>query len=137
MLIFLVLYPIIHNKSLNLSVLASAKVGTLFDELGAGMDFSFSNLRKASRKKIEYYIELDAMTKLVGYNALLQGGLFTDNNPYVLTYNQITPVVFLANITIGISWYGVGLSIGHNYLSREFDTGTNHNYANIKLSYQF
>lgn len=134
---FLVSYPIIHNESLNLSVLASARVGTLFDDLGAGMNFSFSNFRKANREKVRYYVALDAMTELVGYNALLQGGLFTENDPYVLTYNQITPIVFKANMTIGISWYGVGLSIGHNYLSREFDSGTNHNYSSVKLSYQF
>lgn len=134
---FLVSYPIIHNKTLNLSILASARLGTLFDELGAGMNFSFGNTRKSDIKKLKYYLTLDATTKLVGYNALLQGGLFTENDPYVLSYSQITPFVFSANMSIGVSWYGVGLSIGHNFLSREFDSGTNHNYASIKLAYQF
>ncbi|PLX14625.1 MAG: hypothetical protein C0598_00805 [Marinilabiliales bacterium] len=77
------------------------------------------------------------MTKLVGYNALLQGGMFSKNNPYILSFSQITPVVFLAKINFGIIWHGVGLSVSHNYLSREFDSGTNHNYASIKLFYLF
>ena len=55
----------------------------------------------------------------------------------VLTYSEITPIVFSANMTIGISWYGVALSVGHNFLTKEFDSGTNHNYASIKMAFQF
>ena len=134
---FMVSYPIYHGKSMNFSALGSVRAGTLFDDISAGFNFSFGNYRDSDRKKFKYSISLDALSKLVGYNALLQGGIFASNDPYVLTYSEITPIVFSVNMTIGVSWYGVVLSVGHNFLTKEFDSGINHNYASIKLAYQF
>ncbi|PLX14624.1 MAG: hypothetical protein C0598_00800, partial [Marinilabiliales bacterium] len=52
----LVSYPIHSNESLSLSIMASARIGTLYDDLGAGINFSFNNNSKANMNKLRYFI---------------------------------------------------------------------------------
>jgi hypothetical protein len=71
------------------------------------------------------------------YNATLQGDLFSANDPYVLSYKELTKIVFQSELIVGCFWQNLALSYSHNFLTKEFNTGTNHDYAGIKLAVSF
>jgi|TARA_B100000315_G_C14511777_1_gene557310 hypothetical protein len=141
-------YPLIYKSSYKIATTGSVHAGTLFDDIGVGLNFAAGkdqfvkkNLsigsRKASNKKLKIYFSGDAFLKLVLYNATLQGGLFSNNDPYVLKYSEISKLVFSANATLGLLWKGIALSYTHYFLTKEFDMGTNHNYGSFTLSIYF
>ncbi len=145
---FLVNYPFVYTSSFKLSSIGSIRAGTLFDDIGVGVNiaagkdqFVKKNLsegsRKVSNKKLKVYFSGDAFLKLVLYNATLQGGIFSRNDPYVLNYAEISKLVFSANATLGLLWHGVSLSYAHNFLTQEFNTGINHNYGSFTLKIYF
>lgn len=145
---FLVNYPMVYTSSFKLATVGSIRAGTLFDDIGVGLNiatgkdqFLIKNLlagsRKPSNKKLKIYFSGDAFLKLVLYNATLQGGIFSHNDPYVLKYAEVSKLVFSANATLGLLWHGISLSYAHNFLTQEFITGTNHNYGSFALSVYF
>lgn len=145
---FFVNYPLVYKPSYKFSTTGCIRGGTLFDDVGIGLNFGAGKnqfelnsdpkiSRKVRNKKLKFFLNTDAFLKLVLYNATLQGGIFSNNDPYVLNYSEITPLVFSASATLGLLWYGVSLSYTHNFLTKEFDMGTNHNYASTTLTIYF
>ena len=145
---FFVNYPLIYKSSCKFASTGRVRVGTLFDDIGIGLNFAAGKdqfkqkgasvvSRKERNKKLKFFFNSDAFLKLVLYNATLQGGVFSNNDPYVLVYSEISSFVFSANATLGLFWHGVSLSYTHNFLTKEFDMGTNHNYASFMLAVYF
>ena len=145
---FFVNYPLIYTPSCKLATTGRIRGGTLFDDIGIGLNFAAGKnqfelkgdpkVSKIERnKKLKFFFSTDAFLKLVLYNATLQGGIFSNNDPYVLVYSEISTFVFSANATFGLLWHGVSLSYTHNFLTKEFDIGTNHNYASFMLTVYF
>ncbi len=143
---FTVFYPILKKSKIIIAPNGTIRAGTLYDDLSMGLTFAFgsnsdklyiNNTLPAKSRKIKFFIVTDVNLKYVIYNATLQGGLFSRNDPYVIKYSQLTPIVFSANVILGINWHGISLSLGHNFLTREFATGTSHNYASILLGFKF
>ncbi len=138
----LVKYPVVLNPILTVAPIGIIRVGTLFDDVATGLNVmlnnrNFKSLSEDHKKKFSVFFSTDATLKFVAYNATLQGGLFLKSSQYLLAYSEVTPLVFSLNTTIGVRWYGILLSYGHNYLTREFYSGDSHNYSNIKLGFNF
>ncbi len=145
---FFVNYPLFYNSSSKFGFTGGFRGGTLFDDIGVGVNaalgknqFFNSSLKEelgsVTSKKPIFFLNTDAYFKLVLYNATLQGGLFSTNDPYVLTYHEISPLVFSVNATVGILWNGVSLSFGYNFLTREFKAGSSHSYGSAILKIYF
>lgn len=145
---FFVNYPFIYKPTYKFGIIGGARVGTLNNDFGCGLNFSFGKDRftkklltdeaiKSKKRKVRFFLNMDSYLKLVLFNATLQGGLFSQNQEYVVKQEEISPLVFSANFEIGVLWQGVSLNIEHNFLTKEFDSGDTHNYASIKLMYYF
>ena len=141
-------YPLYYNSSSIFGFTGGLRAGTLFDDLGIGVNAAFgknqflSNTssivpRSDSHRKPTIFFSADTYVKLVFYNATLQGGLFSSNDPYVLTYKEISKMVFTVNATVGIIWRGVSLSYGYNLLTRELKAGLSHSYGSAMLKIYF
>jgi len=141
-------YPLLFDRSWEIGITGGMRGGTLYDDLGIGVNFGlgknlfrfieshgFSGSR--ANKYPKFYLKGDAFLKLVLYNATLQGGLFSTNDPYQLNYSEISPLVFSTNITAGFLWYGVSFSYGFNFLTREIKAGSIHKYGSLNLSVYF
>jgi len=145
---FSVNYPFIYKPSYKFGIIGVGRLGTINDDLGCGLNFSFGNNRftkelisdetiKSKRKKVRFFLNTDSFLKLVLFNATLQGGLFSQNQEYIIKQEDMSLLVFSANMEIGILWQGVSLSCEHNFITKEFESGDYHNYASIKLMYYF
>jgi len=138
-------YPLVYQPSLRLAADATINAGSLYDDVGLGINLAtakhqfkpLANKETRSSTQLIPFLEAFAHLKLVGYNATLQGGWFSSGNVYTLTFEEITPLVFSAGATIGLQWHRVSLSYSHHYLTREFDSGTDHQYGSFRLFVYF
>ncbi len=136
--------PVLLTPSFKIAATGEVRAGTLFDDISIGGAIFYSkNLfdqdgaGKSNNRKPLMFSSLNTYTRYVLYNATLQGGVFSKNNPYVLSYEEISKLVFFIDVTIGCAWRNMSLSYTHNFLTKEFEKGTNHNYAGIKLAISF
>ena len=121
--------------------LIAIRVGTLFDDINAGLGLQLGNGEKyqqrSSRKKPRPYLNANATVKGVAYNATMQGGFLSPYNTHVINAKNIERVVFSANTTFGVLWQGVSIDYTHNFLTKEFKAGSSHQYGSFKLTIFF
>ena len=86
------------------------------------------------RNKTQAYLYVYPQIDLVGYDATLQGGLFTANSPYTISSRDITRTVFRCDGGVRAGYRGIWLSAYVRYLTREFDTGREHATAGLELA---
>lgn len=140
--------PLVYLSSFAISGAGQARIGTLFDDLSVGINmaagknlFNANAVKQLSKPSTSMrftpYVNINTCIKWVGYNATMQGGLFSPNDAYVLTYREITPWVFTASAQVGFIWKKVSLSYAHCYLTKEFDLGSDHQYGSFELKMYF
>ncbi|MBC7888118.1 MAG: lipid A deacylase LpxR family protein [Ferruginibacter sp.] len=125
-----------------LNATAAASIGTFTDKLSAGFNFMAGNFNdpydlKPKRKKIQYYLYGQARTNIIGYDATLQGGLFTHNNPYTIASADITRVTLQADAGVVINFRKTWLSYSQSFLTKEFKPGRYHRWGGISLGVAF
>lgn len=121
--------PFIRNGIIRISGDGAARVGTLNDDLEAGINIT---LKSNPSKKFGIWLQLYGGSRFVVYNATLQGGFFNDDC-YNLSWEEITPLILIANAELGLRFRGMNLSYMHYYLTKEFDYGIDHNYGSFRL----
>jgi hypothetical protein len=145
---FMLAYPVFLRKYFKLSAIGAVRAGTLFDDLNAGVNLQAGNNRivtiskdkkqdRPSGKKLIPYLTSDVSVRLVGYNATLQGGVFSGFNHHVISSKGLTRVILFSNTTLGLLWRGVSLDYTHSFLTKEFDEGISHQYGSFKLTVFF
>jgi hypothetical protein len=125
-----------------LSAAGLARIGTFSIKTGIGgvliagwFDNPFRPVRE--RRKLSAYVYAHPQFDFVGYDATLQGGLFTDNSPYTIRGEQIARLVYRFEGGVRVGYGGLLVSIYSHYLSNEFDTGLSHGLGGIQLAYAF
>ncbi len=140
--------PLVYLPSFAISSTGKARLGTLFDDVSAGLTLvagqqlfntkaTQQHQKSSANKRFTPYINIDTYIKWVGYNATMQGGLFSPNDAYVLTYKEITPWVWSASTQVGFIWKKISLSYAHCYLTKEFNLGSDHQYGSFELKVYF
>ena len=139
-------YTILVQKALiskeYFSLLAGTDViaGTLYNKAGAGFQFQagkaepvFGLAENGHWQTIEYYFFGGINVGVVAYNALLQGGLFNQNNIFTLSSTEIQRVVGNAEAGIRFRYKGLGIELAQHYLSPEFKGCLWHKWGRISL----
>ncbi len=125
-------YPLYSNKFIRFSGEGTLRAGTLNDDVETGVNLIIGNHNLTRKRKFGCWFRIYGAGKFVMYNATLQGGFFS-NNEHDLSWKQITPVVFMGNAELGVFYKGISLQYTHQYLSKEFDAGIDHNYGSFLL----
>ncbi|HCV81067.1 MULTISPECIES: lipid A deacylase LpxR family protein [Zunongwangia] len=114
------------------------RFGTLFTDLNLGASATLglvkSPLKENSRNsKFQIYLFCKGVTNLVGYNSLLQGGIFNRNSPYTISTSDI-------NRLTAQYYYGLVIKSGLFYIeyyqtsmSREFKSGDPEDWGGFKI----
>jgi hypothetical protein len=132
-------------KKENISLLAGTEIqaGTLYTNAGVSLEFQAGKFEpvfglSANEKwpAVQYYFFARTEVDLVAYNALLQGGMFNNNNIYTLKANQISQVVGNAEAGIHARYRGIGIELSQNYLSPEYKGGLWHKWGKISLLFK-
>lgn len=127
---------------------ASAKIGTVYNKLGAGLDIRFGKFDRfidnpllkrgtASDSEFKYWFFTKVKGNIVAYDATLQGGMFNDENQYVVGNNLMNTFVFKASAGIAIYYKSFGLEFENFYLSPEFKGAYDFRYGRVNLIYGF
>lgn len=104
----------------------------------------FDNLGVASRpargpgwQRVQLYAEGQVETRLIGYDATLQGGLLRRDNPYELPAGTLKRGVLQATGTLGAGYAGLRLTVSAVQLSPEFRRARRHRWAQLGLLVAF
>ncbi len=120
---------------------AEARIGTLNTRLSTGINFMAGvfnkryDLVKNEKRKPEVYLYGQGRANLIGYDASLQGGLFSRNDPYSIAASDITRVNFQADAGIIVNFKKLYLSYTQSLLTKEFRTGKYHRWGGISLGF--
>ncbi len=129
------IFPII--KWFEASGVASAQLGVPFTNIGLGFktrigvfDFLPSEFEFCSSNKWQLFLTLSARSSLVGYNATLQGGLFSKS---IYTIADINRFVGYATAGITARYKGFELEYVQHFNTPEFAKASSHSWAYLLI----
>jgi lipid A 3-O-deacylase len=150
---------LVWTKYMEMSSVYQFNVGTIYDDFGIGARLrlgiykshydkylGFINKKDRNRtvksffKGIQVYGFFNPVAKFVLYNALLQGGVINNINQtpeHRLSENRISRIIVDGNYGITIVTGRFSIQFIQYFKSREFDSGFNHRYGNILLTYSW
>lgn len=127
----------------------TARLGTLYTDVGLGFNFRFGifspyfnnlgNEKNASTRKNDFKIYAVAKLngRLVAYNATLQGGLTNSGNVYELPDKDISRTVADLSAGIVMAYKRVTLEYTKVYITPEFRGGVDHGWGKCLISVCF
>jgi len=136
----------------DLNAFAEAQLGTLYDNMGAGMRlrtghlnpyFSMPGLAMTGSAEgkdalnLQFGFLAGTKVRFVGYDATLQGGLFNPNNKYTIPASDVERIVLQANAGVYFAFRQLSLTYEHFYITPEFRKGRHHQWGHINIMYCF
>lgn len=123
------------GNSLDLAPTLRGRLGNIFTDLGVGLTARAGRLNILPQQPALYgFLRADA--RAVGYNATLQGGLFSNNNPHT-----VDPKRIVGEVEAGLVWIGqtFGARLGLVRRSNEIrdlpDSAGAQNFLRLQFSY--
>lgn len=86
------------DTAIDITPVLNARFGNIFTDAGAGLHVRAGQLNRLPSQSA-FHAFLRAEVRAVGYNATLQGGYFSKNNPHT-----VDPKRFVGNAQAGIAW---------------------------------
>jgi lipid A 3-O-deacylase len=140
-------YDISHEKELYrikdffaLNSNAKLRLGTLNTNLCGGLTTTFGKLNSAfispkNKNDFKIYGYWQGLITAVGYDASLQGGLFNQKSPYVISNQNIERLTFQQNFGLVLHYKTMYLEYSRSHLSKEFETGRTHKWGGIRIGF--
>ncbi len=129
------------DNILMLNATATAILGTVNDKISTGVNFIAGHFNDpygtTGKKSWQYYFYGQSRVHLVGYDAMMQGGLFNRKSPYTIAAGDISRLGFQADAGIVVNVKKLYLSYSQSFLSKEFRTGRYHRWGGINLAVSF
>jgi lipid A 3-O-deacylase len=140
---------VLSKKHLELIGSSGLRFGTLYTDLSLGLHARWGifnpyfnglgseNQAKYRNYKFKLYGVTKINTKLVAYNATLQGGLINQSSVYTLSGNDIARGVLDFMIGVVIAYNRVSVEYGKFYITPEFKHGVNHGWGRCVITVCF
>ncbi|MEP7264673.1 MAG: lipid A deacylase LpxR family protein [Bacteroidota bacterium] len=125
---------------------ATINAGTLKDNAGAGLSimigsfqspFAITNDDSHKHRNFQIYMYVNPEVKCIGYDAVLQGGLFNRDSPYVISADKISRITFQGDAGVVINIKQIYLEYFQSYLTKEFTEGKEHRWGGIRIGTAF
>ncbi len=141
-------YEVVYQKKIiaipqffSLQYEVSANVGT-FNTNASGslvaMAGIFNNpFSNEKNSKFQIYIFSKPQVKVVGYDALLQGGVFNRKSPYTIATSNVERIVGQHNFGMVIQTKTLYFEYTTTDISKEFSTGKAASWGGIKIGFTF
>ena len=137
---------LVSSKFFELNALGDLRVGTIYNDAGLGlmvrigfMANYFGQLvvvKNATRNKFQCYVFAKGKAKLVGYNATMQGGFFSDDI-HTLPSSSVSRYVLIGSGGIVIAYKRVSIEYTKFYSGPEFLNGRYHGWGHCNLTFCF
>lgn len=140
-------YEISHEKQLyrlnnlfSLNSNAKLRLGTMNTNISGGLTTTFGKknspiISQKNKNNFQIYGYWQGLVTAVGYDASLQGGLFNQNSPYVITNENMKRFTFQNNFGIILHSKTFYLEYYRSWLSKEFKAGRKHEWGGIRIGF--
>lgn len=124
-----------------LNGVTQARLGTLKTKASAGINIMagfFGDPYKPNtlhKKKLQLYLYSQARYHLLGYDALLQGGLFNRTSPYTIASSDVSRLVLQVDGGIALNYKKLFLTYSRSYIGKEFQSGADHQWGGISIGF--
>jgi len=131
---------------------AAAQIGTLRNNISWGFGGTYGSfipfyqdisvikrkrIRSSFQRKIRFRLLANVYTRLIAYDATLQGGMFNKSSIYTLKASQLERFIIEGQAGFGLSYGRFELLFIQFWKSKEFKTGKDHKYVSTKLNIAF
>lgn len=137
---------LLTGKKLELIGFSEARIGTLYDDVSAGLHMRFGKMnsyfkhltvvKNSANNKFQLFFTAKSKGKLVGYNATLQGGPFSESIHEIAPKN-VTRFVFFSYLSVTLTYKRLNLEYARTYTTKEFSTGLDHGWGRCNISFCF
>ncbi len=146
---FMIEKGLLNSSLFELNTLGRASVGTLYNKAGGGLNLRFGKFlpfyhgpssifeNKNPGGRYQFWIFSKTIVDFIAYDATLQGGMFTQNNAYVLSGSDINRLVLQASVGVAVYYNSIGLEYEHFYLSPRFKGANHFGWGSIKATFAF
>jgi len=146
---FMVSKAVVSSSLYELNVTGTANIGTLYDNVSGGLDMRIGRFIPVYRgpvsifglntpgNKWQYWFSVKGGIKAVAYDATLQGGMFSNGNPYVIATGDINRLVYYGSAGIAVYYRNVGLVYDQIFIAPEFKNARNFAWGSIKIEIAF
>ncbi len=127
--------------------LGDVRIGTLYDDVSGGLMFRmgimnsyFKNLgvvKNVHPKKFQFYLTAKGKIKLVGYNAVMEGGMFSQNNDLVVSSNDVERLVYSFYGGAVLAYKRVSIEYARVFITKEFNRGIEHGWGKCSITVCF
>lgn len=121
----------------------AVNAGTLNTSADAGFKMVFGKFESVftptvpkSSPGMMYNVFLKSNLKAVGWNSLLQGGLFNKENIFTLRSDEVSRLVANAQIGLEFKYKKVGLEMAQHFISPEYKGGMWHKWGRLSIQFQ-
>ncbi len=131
-----------YNTLFSLQSVAYIQLGTLFTKAAVGfnttiglIDLPFSDSVNSSAFKLYAYAQ--PVVSIIGYDATLQGGIFTNDNPYEISLKDIDRVTAQIDYGLILKYKKLYLEYTRTAITREFKSGNAAKWGGFRVGYDF
>jgi hypothetical protein len=130
------------KNNLVLSSNSTLKLGTLFTSASFGFNASlgvFNSVFSKNKKdrKFQFFVYGQPLVNFVGYDATLQGGLFTKNSIYTIKTSEVERITTQLKYGAVIRIKTLFLEYSQVMLSKEYSYGERASWGGIKIGWLF
>jgi hypothetical protein len=126
---------VLRERYFDASLFADVKAGTLFDGAGFGNKMRLGILD--ARERFHGYVFSTAEIYAVGYNAVLEGGVFREQNIYTIPPGRVERLLLDASIGLVLYYRKISVEYTKHFISPEFYHGLEHSWGHCLLGFYF
>jgi hypothetical protein len=141
---------IFSNRRTDFNLDVTGALGTLYTNMAGGFQFraglmnpyfgsyGYSRMKVDKAQgysKLQIFVFITSLGKLVGYDATLEGGMFNRSSIYTLTSSDLYRLTYQGTVGFTLSYAGVRLDVEQFLLSPEFHGCAWHKWVHIGVTF--
>lgn len=131
-----------YKNIVNLQAVTSFQLGTLFTNASVGFNTTIGLLdnpfsRNSTLSKFKFYAFVQPTVNIVGYDATLQGGIITNDNPYTISSKKLERLTAQVDYGLILKHKKVYLEYTRTSITKEFASGNSANWGGFKVGFLF
>ena len=128
------------KNMLSVNSFSALQLGTLFTNASIGFSSVIGYVNSPlgpneKNKKWQFYIYSQPIITIVGYDATLQGGVFNNKSPYVVSANDISRFTAQVNYGLAVKSKKLYFEYARTVITREFNSGNSAQWGGFKIGF--
>ncbi|WP_291960698.1 lipid A deacylase LpxR family protein [Maribacter sp.] len=131
-----------YKNIVTAQAISSLQLGTLFTNASVGFNSTVGLLndpfsRNSTPSKFKFYAFVQPTVNVVGFDATLQGGIFTNDNPYTISSKNIERLTAQVDYGLILKYRKLYLEYTRTTITKEFTSGNSANWGGFRVGFLF